>query len=311
MVEPLEKSLEGKKDICIITDGVLGSMPFETLINKEGNYLIEKYNIRYNKSLRLQKIIAQRGYPASRNTVIAFGVSEYERFNPEDGQYIVNAEKVAGLVSNSLNTHKSLRDIYRKIGFVEFNDLHESMDEVYAIGDIFPDAVVYLNNKATESNLKALSQNGTLANYKIVHISAHGISVPEIPKMSALVLFQGDNQEDGFLNMVEIADLKIKADFVSLSACETGLGKIYSGEGVVSLADPFLIAGANSLCVSLWQVDDESTAYFMTEVYKLVSQKNMSYAQAINEVKRRFISGEASPVWKAPFFWAPFVFYGE
>ena len=131
--------------------------------------------------------------------------------------------------------------------------------------------------------------------------------------------------------MSEIADLKIKADFVNLSACETGLGKLYAGEGVVGLTHAFLLAGANGLSVSLWNVADKSTAVFMTGMYQLVEQKGMTYSEAINEMKRQFIKGKVSLGPDAvdrgmqivkdietdsidishPFYWAPFGYYGK
>ena len=159
------------------------------------------------------------------------------------------------------------------------------------------------------------------------------MTVPAFPELSAIVLSQfkeGQGSEDGYLRMGEIAKLKLNADFVNLSACETGLGKIYGGEGVVGLTQSFLIAGANGLSVSLWQVDDQSTMMFMVGVYQLVNEKGMSYSQAINKMKRAFIKGQVSmdtfqpsrgitikPVGEAkpgnlshPYYWGPFVYYG-
>jgi CHAT domain-containing protein len=121
------------------------------------------------------------------------------------------------------------------------------------------------------------------------------------------------------LSINEVVDLDIKADFVSLSACQTGLGKLYSGEGVVGLTQAFLIAGANGLSVSLWSVADESTAQFMVALYKLAEDPSTSlrtgggigYAEAMTEVKRRFINGDFGEKWQAPYYWAPFVYYGN
>ena len=135
------------------------------------------------------------------------------------------------------------------------------------------------------------------------------------------------------MTIKEIAKLDINADFVNLSACETGLGKVYGGEGVVGLTQGFLVAGANGLSVSLWQVADESTMKFMIGVYQLVQEKGISYDRAITEIKRAFISGEVSTekydkkrglifsevdsdnkkpnTYSNPFYWAPFVYYGK
>jgi CHAT domain-containing protein len=113
--------------------------------------------------------------------------------------------------------------------------------------------------------------------------------------------------EDGYLRMGEIEGLDIEAEFVNLSACETGLGQIYGGEGVVGLTHSFLVGGANGLSVSLWQVADESTMEFMVNMYRLVREKGMRYDRAITEIKRDFIGGRYSD----PFYWAPFVYYGN
>jgi CHAT domain-containing protein len=136
----------------------------------------------------------------------------------------------------------------------------------------------------------------------------------EIPELSALVLSQFKDErggEDGYIRMGEIAQLKLQADFVNLSACETGLGRIYNGEGVVGLTQAFLVAGANGLSVSLWQVADESTAKFMVAMYQEAQKNGGDYGRAITEIKRRFIKGDFGEQYRHPFYWAPFVYYGK
>ena len=132
----------------------------------------------------------------------------------------------------------------------------------------------------------------------------------EAPDLSALVLSQGESEgtEDGYLTTREIAGLKLNADFVNLSACETGMGRILAGEGVVGLSEAFLTAGANSLSVSLWQVSDQGTQKFMTELYRAVRERGLSHARAMTEVKRSFL--RAGP-FTEPFYWAPFVYHGS
>ena len=110
------------------------------------------------------------------------------------------------------------------------------------------------------------------------------------------------------LTAKEITDLNIEAQLVVLSACETGLGKIYGGEGVVGLTQSFLVAGAGGLCVSLWKVSDTATTEFMTGMYTLAEKENLSYRDAITAMKRLFIREDA---YAHPFFWAPFVYYGN
>jgi len=128
------------------------------------------------------------------------------------------------------------------------------------------------------------------------------------PSKSAVVLTLNDKSGfDGYLTVPEIAKLTLNADFVNLSACETGLGKVMNGEGVMGLTQGFLTAGANGLSVTLWQVNDRSTEDFMKGVYAKVKEKNLSFAEAFTLQKREFIQGNYS----APFFWAPFIYYGR
>ena len=110
--------------------------------------------------------------------------------------------------------------------------------------------------------------------------------------------------------MNEISKLKINADFVNLSACETGLGKIYPGEGVVGLTQGFILAGANSVSVSLWPIADQATSEFMVSVYSKIAEGE-DYSESLINTKRDFIAGEYGEEYKKPYYWAPFVYYGK
>jgi tetratricopeptide (TPR) repeat protein len=317
-IAPLEKQLEGKEELIIIPDGILCFLPFETLIMPDGRYLIEKYHIKYTQSLTVSELIAQRSYSTQRKPLLAFGGAVYEQSSYESDM-IESEQYLAYLETQTLaalDKGESTRSMYNELGLSGWGNLPGTLTEIIAIGRIIPRSVVYKGADVTEYKIKQLSKNGFLDDYKVLHFATHGLVVPEIPELSAIVLslFKNEkNNEDGYLNMKEIAMLEIKADFVNLSACETGLGKIYGGEGVVGLTQSFLIAGANGLSVSLWQVADESTMQFMIGMYSLVQEQGYSYDRAITEMKRRFISGKNhdGKDYSKPFFWAPFVYYGE
>ncbi len=334
----IEEQLKGKDELIIIPDGVLSFLPFETLIMPDGRYLIEKYHIKYTQSLTVSEIVAKRHYSENRKPLLAFGGAVYDELSYETD--IVKSEKHLEYITNetllSLNRGQDVRKAYASLELSEWKNLPSTLAEVKALQYLIKDSDIYTGKSVAEYLVKSLSDKGKLKNYKVLHFATHGLVVPEIPELSAIVLSllkDENNNEDGYLTMKEIANLDINADFVNLSACETGLGKIYGGEGVVGLTQGFLVAGANGLSVSLWQVADESTMKFMIGVYKLVQEKVMSYDRAITEMKRAFISGAVSTEkydrkrglilsetdlqnkkpndYSNPFYWAPFVYYGK
>jgi CHAT domain-containing protein/lipopolysaccharide biosynthesis regulator YciM len=299
-------SLKGKERLIIIPDGSLGVLPFETLIAGDGSYLVEKYEVSYAQSLTVNELIAGRAYAGRTRGMLAFGGAVYDERSwaaTMEGAFLTDAQTYA------LLDRGAAAEAYRSLGYAWAN-LPGTLIEATEIRKTLGDADLVTKEEVEEGNIKALSKKGELKRYRILHFATHGLVVPEVPELSALVLSQFKeprNGEDGYLTMSEIVGLDLAADFVNLSACETGLGKIYRGEGVVGLTQSFIIAGAKGISVSLWSVDDESTKDFMIGMYRLAKVGDCSYAKAIAIMKRQFIKGET---YAAPYYWAPFVYYG-
>jgi CHAT domain-containing protein/Tfp pilus assembly protein PilF len=317
LILPMEDKIQDKTELIIVPDGILSFLPFEILVDANGHYLSEKYSISYTPSLATLDSLSNRQYGSDRQPLLAFGGAVYDDTTNYAQDMISNAKQMALLEKNvhqTVSRGSSVRNTYGSLGIGKWANLPDTLKEVNKIAALVPGTEVVTGSNVSEARIKELSDSGELANYRVLHFATHGITVPEVPELSALVLSQFHSErggEDGYLRMGEIAKLKLKSDFVNLSACETGLGKIYGGEGVVGLMQSFLLAGANGISVSLWQVADHSTALFMENIYRLVEQNGMSYKDAMTMVRRRFMKGEFGEKYRAPYYWAPFVYYGK
>ncbi len=150
-----------------------------------------------------------------------------------------------------------------------------------------------------------------LSQYRYVHFATHGVLNNEHPELSGLVLSLLDekgNDTDGFLRLVEIYNLKLPAEMVVLSACRTGLGKEVKGEGLMSLTRGFMYAGAARVLVSLWDVNDASTAALMTRMYQSILQDKNSPAAALRQAQNALRQDKR---YSAPYYWAAFTLHGE
>jgi tetratricopeptide (TPR) repeat protein len=141
--------------------------------------------------------------------------------------------------------------------------------------------------------------------YRFFHVASHGLLDPEKPQFSGLVFSPGEGG-DPYWQTFEIFNAHIPSELVVLSACETGLGKVVSGEGIVGLTRAFMYAGAPSVCVSLWKVADRSTPPLMEAFYGGVLAGE-GKARALQRAQLRMLEGR----YKHPFYWAPFVLVGE
>jgi tetratricopeptide (TPR) repeat protein len=167
-------------------------------------------------------------------------------------------------------------------------------DEIQALAVLLGDADVLLNEQATFAQVRETAQDCGL-----LHIAAHGLFRPEAPLLSSIHLF------DRWMTVQDIYDLDLHASLVMLSACETGLGHDAGGDDMVGLVRGFLYAGASSLIVSLWSVDDESMTKLTTGFYThwLAGQ---SKAQALRSAQLALLE-----TYEHPFYWAPLVLVGS
>jgi len=172
-------------------------------------------------------------------------------------------------------------------------------EEAKSVGD-----VVLLGTDATESGLRETLQKRE--RWRAVHLACHGLVDPERPLLSSLALSPGAG-EDGFLTTLEVFSMKIPADLVVLSACETGKGKVYASEGIVGFTRAFMFAGAPRVIVSLWKVDDLATRALMTKFYELWKPGKTSTAAALKKAQE-FVRGHEK--WKHPYFWAAWQLWG-
>ncbi len=158
---------------------------------------------------------------------------------------------------------------------------------------------------------RAMATSPELSQYRIVHFATHGVLNDQHPGLSGFILSLVDEQgrpQDGFLRLNDIYNLKLPADLVVLSACNTALGKDVRGEGLVGIVRGFMYAGAARVVASLWKVDDEATAELMKRFYRHMLQKNLPAAAALRAAQ---VEMWQQKQWRSPYYWAAFALQGE
>ncbi|HEY3403924.1 MAG TPA: CHAT domain-containing tetratricopeptide repeat protein [Ohtaekwangia sp.] len=276
----IPKTPKAITNLVILPTGRLSIIPFESLFTTdpaEENsyqqlpYVVKKYSVRYEFSaaLILQKE-KSKTVAANQGIFLCAPVTFPEKDN--------------------------------------LNDLPGSESEVKNISQLFTaknlNSGVFLGAKADEKLIKS----DNLKNYCYLHFATHGVVDESNPELSRIFLQSDADSEDGNLFAGEIYNLELHASLVTLSACQTGLGKISKGEGVIGLSRALVYAGAQSLIVSFWSVADESTASLMTDFYKeLLHHETAGFGENLKQAKLNLIASEK---YAAPYYWAPFVLIG-
>lgn len=309
LLEPIKKEIKDKR-LLIVADGSLHYIPFSLLLDPADGttpLIVNHEVINVASASALSVLETQRDRKITTQKTLAIFADPI--FSETDPRYSKNNKNnVEQLAANNKE-----RDSER--GFSDFFDrssdgrLIYSRKEAEVISKFTQsDQVkVYLDTAANLPNFK----DPDLSIYKYIHLATHGLFSPDHPELSGLMLSRFDDQgkpQNGFISASEIYTLKLPVEMVVLSACQTGLGKNLRGEGVVGLTRGFMYAGAKRVVVSLWNVNDKATSDLMTVFYQQMLQENKTPAQALREAQ---IQISKSSEWSSPYYWAPFVIYGE
>ena len=315
VMAPIRPLLGDARHLLLSPDGQLNLIPFEALKDEQNKYLVENYAFSY---LTTGRDLLRLETTAKQSNPVVFADINYDR------QETVIASKSRGSENK------------RSVDFANltFPSLAATLAEGQQIKKIFPDTNIITGEKATEEAIKQLKSPS------ILHLATHGFFLPdeEIKPISpainqlnnqleqpqylnvenpllrsglALAGFnnrqnkQSDNNtEDGVLTALEVAGLNLRGtELVVLSACETGIGDVKTGDGVYGLRRALVIAGSQSQLLSLWKVADDGTKDLMVEYYQKIKAGKGRH-EALREVQLEFLK---HPTYNHPYFWASFI----
>jgi CHAT domain-containing protein/tetratricopeptide (TPR) repeat protein len=322
----------GQKRLLIVAPGILSSLPFaalpkpgvgsresevgikrasdlsaESLPNSEFRLLIAEHELINLPSASALAVIRREAAnrATANNTVAVLADPVFEEADPR-----VAAKKnraPASVDAAGAELRRAIRSAnFSRAGFAR---LPFSAEEADAILSITPSSTGLKATGFRASRATAISD--ALAQYRVVHFATHGLLNNEQPELSGLVFSLFDESgkpQDGFLRLHEIFNLKLNADLVVLSACQTGLGKEVKGEGLVGLTRGFMYAGAPRVVASLWQVDDLATAELMKRFYRGMLKEHLRPAAALRAAQLEMSKQKR---WAAPYYWAAFTLQGE
>lgn len=320
--EPLEELVAGKTRLSFVLDGALTSLPPQVLITRDpagtdvasADWLLRKYSVTVLPSIASLKVLRTNGVTlAERKPMIGFGDPVFHRIAQSDTK-----KKIAAV-------NKSLTSFYRG-PIADTHSLAEALPSLpETAGELRAVAKelgatpedIRLGEAANVPNVK----HAPLHNYRVVYFATHALVAGEVERFAkvkaepSLVLSipaKPTEDDDGLLRASDVATLKMNADFVVLSACNTAAGEKAGAEALSGLARAFFYAGARSLLVSNWEVDSESTVALMTGLFDALKRNpHLSFAEALRLSMLQMIDKPADPQWSMPKFWAPFVVVGE
>jgi CHAT domain-containing protein/Tfp pilus assembly protein PilF len=306
-----------EKRLLIVADGALQYIPFAVLPDPSADALKptdplvaghEIVNLPSASALALLRRQAE-SRPAAPMEVAVLADPVFDR---EDARVKRMSQSIrAGELSSGNETipeglSHSLRDVGQGASLARLTLSRKEADAIVSMAEPGKclEAVDFAASRAT-----ALSKE--LGQYRMAHFATHGLLDNEHPELSGLVLSLVDRDgrpQDGFLDLEDVYNLTLPADLVVLSACETGLGKQVSGEGLVGLTRGFMYAGASRVVASLWKVDDAATADLMERFYRGMLKDKRTPAAALRQAQLEVRSQKR---WSDPFYWAAFTLQGE
>jgi CHAT domain-containing protein len=311
LLQPLEARVAGRQQLYVSPDGNLNLVPFEVLLDAEGKYLIEKVPV---------------SYIAAGRDIVRFEKGELHPGQRADALILADPDYDFGL--SAQEKAAAAASFTRGSGLTSFSRLPDTRVEAGAIEQILTQRMhlavkVFEDDKATEAVLLAAQSP------RVLHLATHGYfldrdEVTQGPDALDQTLLQDDpmfrsglvlagvnlslreGKDEGLLSAQKLMGLRLLGtDLVVLSACETGVGDVLSGEGVFGLKRAFILSGARTVILSLWSVPSEESQQLMTSLYSLMAD-GKSKAEALREAKLELMKRKPNP-----FYWAAFILVGS
>jgi CHAT domain-containing protein/tetratricopeptide (TPR) repeat protein len=301
-----------RKRLVVVADGVLQYIPFGTLPlpNDKAAPLLARFEIVSLPSASV--LAALRGdlkerAPSAKPLAI-FSDPVFQADDPR----LKSASLAAASASTMPEHSQRARQLTRAaedLGLNGFARLPYARQEAEAILALSRDpqnlqAFDFAASRATALNAK-------LEEYRILHFATHSLLNPQHPELSGIALSLVDEKgrpQDGFLRLTDLYNLKLNAELVVLSACQTAMGKKIKGEGIIGLTRGFMYAGAPRIVASLWDVNDLATAELMRRFYRSLLKEKLPPAAALRAAQ---LSLSKESRWAAPYYWAGFVMQGD
>ena len=296
LVAPAADALEGVRMLVIVPDRELHHLPFEALASDD-RALVDHHVISYAPSASVLAVLDRtgKGNKGNRDGESWVGIAQSLGASPSQ------AQQTASRISESTVTRTG-----RLFDAWDPRPLPGAADEVRSIAALFSGSgTAWVGDGVHETKIK---NDPAVRRARILHIAAHGLIDDREPSYSGLLLgAEPAGGEDGLLQVHEIFGLRLNAELVVLSACETGLGRRLRGEGMLGMSRAFFYAGSQALVVSLWPAADDATSELMQAFYRHL-QAGKGKAAALAEAKRELRQGQR---YAHPFYWAPFVLVGD
>jgi CHAT domain-containing protein len=308
LLAPVAAELKQKR-LLVVAEGVLQYVPFAALPSPgdAGNSpLIAQHEIVNLPSASVLAVLRNdtvNRKPASRTVAVladpVFSVNDPRLASGSKGQHASADADAVGETQRSAS----------ESGVGDLTRLRFSRQEAEEIARL---AGEKRNLKALDfAASRTVATTDQLRDYRIVHFATHGLINNQHPDLSGIVLSLVDEQgrpQNGFLRLYDIYNLKLDADLVVLSACQTALGKNIKGEGLVGLTRGFMYAGAPRVVASFWRIDDRATADFMKRFYSAMLKDGLKPAAALRAAQ---VSMSQDKRWQSPHYWAAFTIQGE
>ncbi len=299
LLGPVADQLGGRR-LVIVPDGALSYLPFAALPRPgaEPLPLITEHEVVHLPSasvLYSLRARAQNRSPAPRAlAIVGDPVS-----SPRDERLASVAKQLPG---SGMLTAQRNEESFERLLFAQ--------QEAETILSLLPQDARPRTALGFDANVDLL-RSGELKSYRMLHFVAHGRLNSEIPELTSIMLsrFKRSGQlRPGALYAHELHRLDLPAELITLSACETALGREVRGEGLLGLTQGFFQAGATRLVVSLWAVDDRATTKLMSHFYHGLLQDGLTPVAALRKAQLAMLE---DPQWRAPYYWAGFSVQGD